>query len=464
MNLDTAPEFARRTPRRILVIAYFFPPMAVSGAMRPAGFCQHLREFGYSPHVVTTLLENVHPPVSADETLAGLIPSDVTIDRIDYLDKRRALLEMRERLRGRAASKSLEPAGGQGAKIAANPAAQACAGLATYLIQRLFMFPDQQKDWRPAVVRHARSLRDDQRPELVYATGTPWSALLAGVDVAKALGVPFIADFRDPWTENLKRGFTSRLHTLAVRLERDVLDQATRVIANTDALRERFAGFDAEIARKTVTLTNGIHDSLRRTLAAHPDKVIKSSQVELCYFGTVSRQRVPRTLLSAIAQLAESGAIPQNALKVRFTGAWAPLDAPSNELLVRLERQGLVSRHPAVPYEECIRQMKAADHLLVLQQGYPMQIPAKIYEYMATGRPVVVVGGEGATARLVESFGFGAVCADELPALQSLIMRLLSEGQPLPKPSEATLEAFGYRRLTQRLARIFDDAIAEYRA
>lgn len=463
MNVDSHSGGPGTAPRRVLMLAYFFPPMAVSGAVRPAAFCRHLAEFGYGARVLSTHLENVHPPLQADPGLLSLVPADVRVERLDYRDKRRLLLDVRARLR--PAQGPRPPAG---AAAVATPAATARAGASGLraalgrLVTRLFMFPDQQKDWGPAVLRRVRALTAAERPHVVYATGTPWSALVTGAAVAKWLDVPFVADFRDPWTQNLKRGFTPDLHERAARLEREVLAGATRVIANTPALREHFARYSPDIAQKTVCITNGIHELLRSSMAVPAEAQTRAARVELCYFGTVSKARVPRALLQALHGLLAEGRLTRGQLCLRFTGNWTALDADTSDSLAMLEQAGVLQREPAVPYEQCIRQMKGSDYLLVLQQGYPLQVPAKIYEYMATGRPVVVIGGEGATAEVVEAGRFGLVCPDEPAAIRAVLLRLMDDALAPAGAADEILARYDYRALTGQLAGVFDAAIAEY--
>lgn len=454
--------------RRVLMLAYFFPPMAVSGAVRPAAFCRYLPAHGYAPHVLTTPPANVHPPVKLDDSLAALVPPGTRVEALPYVDRRALLLGLRRRLRGASAAGATAAAAAPPAPASASASAghdgRGLRALRDELVKRLFMFPDQQKDWGGAVLRRVRALAADERPHLVFATGSPWSALLTGLAAARILGVPFVADFRDPWTENLKRDFSPRLARLAAQREREVLAGATRVIANTERLREHFAAYDPAIARKTVTITNGIHDALRALMRGGGAIERPRARRELRYFGTINRQRVPRALLRAVDELAADGRLAPGDLALSFTGGWAALDPATEELLARLEQRGLVERTPAVPYEECIRQMKVSDHLLVLQQGFPMQIPAKIYEYLATGRPLVVIGGEGATADLVVRAGVGRVCADEVEPIKRLLLDLVAADDGDVSADPALLARFDYAELAGSLAHTFDAAIAEFAA
>jgi hypothetical protein len=103
--------------------------------------------------------------------------------------------------------------------------------------------------------------------------------------------------------------------------------------------------------------------------------------------------------------------------------------------------------------------MRQAPALLALQPSSPLQIPAKLYEYVAMGRPLLVVGGEGATSALVEKYRLGRCCPDRADDLERLL-RELGAGGSLPAPDAAARSAFGYRQLTGVLAHRFDAIVS----
>jgi len=442
------------------MLAYFFPPIAASGSMRPAAFCAHLADCGYSPHVISADIASASDRLDRDDSLLDLLPPGLAVDRLRYTDRRDTLLRWRHALVGRHREHD-----GRGA-AASGPSTARRGGWfderLKHLAKRVFMFPDEQKDWGPAVRHHVGKLATRDRPDVVFATGSPWTALLTGLQVARSLDVPFVADFRDPWAVNLKAALGEGFQDLAAQRERDILEGATRVIANTEALRQHFSLVCPHRTAQIVTLNNGINHALIDAAGISHASTVDGSRIELSYFGSITRSRIPGALLHALDELHQAGTLDARALRLRFTGAWAPLEPALAAVLARLESAGIVLREPAVPYAECLVRMRRADHLLILQQGFPLQIPAKIYEYMAMRRPMVIIGGEGATADLVERERLGVICPDRVPEIKELLRGLVSGGLQVPAPSAATVAAFSYSNLTQRLAAIFDEAIEEY--
>ena len=115
------------------------------------------------------------------------------------------------------------------------------SALKDFITDTLFSFPDPQCFWFRLAMSQLPKISHYGRPDVVFATGSPWTALLAGNALAKKFGVPFVAEFRDPWTGNpYKRSLSASLSSRAKRLEKLVCTDATRVVTTTWELRSRF--------------------------------------------------------------------------------------------------------------------------------------------------------------------------------------------------------------------------------
>jgi glycosyltransferase involved in cell wall biosynthesis len=440
--------------RKVLLVAYYFPPAAASGSLRPVGLCRHLREFGFEPHVVCSDPASIHPPGGHDPTLEALVPQWVRVDRIQYRSTLKELLALREHIR-----RVISPQRAEQRDQTIQEEATDELSVKDVILDRLFVFPDHQKYWVRPVVRHVCALPASQRPDVVLATANPWSSLLAGVRIAQRLAIPFVADFRDPWSRNPKPQPNARLLSQIVELERRVLEGATRIITNTEALRGALISDHPSTAEKIDTITNGFIEDMIPEASANG---YQDGPIELCHFGSVYPLRHPRALLEAMSDLAASGVLSPGDLRIRFIGVWDIRDARCEELASHLASAGFVIREPAMPREKAMRAMSLASHLLILQQGFPLQIPAKLYEYIAVGRPVVVIGGEGATADLVSKHGLGVCCPNEVKALRRLLSDLLSKSRSIPAPDSATVRQFSYRNIARRVAGTLEEAIAMF--
>lgn len=440
--------------KRALLLAYYFPPIAASGSLRPLGFCQHLHEYGYEAHVVSTDPDDAHPPVSQDADLLSRLPPGIRVDRLSHVNRLRQLLDLRDKLRGGRRTDDAEPEPSSPGK--SSPGSPGIfSRIKTAVLNRLFLFPDHQKPWIRAVEKHVLALPKHERPDIVFATGNPWSGLVAGMRVARALGVPFVADFRDPWTRNPKPAVSEAIHRLSCKLERQVIESADLVIANTETLKQQFIDDYPLAAGKIEVLTNGYGEHLLELMGG-AQEVAPQAAIELCHFGSVYELRKPDRLLEAVANLQRSGRLTAGQMRIRFLGHWGVEDASCNALAQSLESEGFISREAALPHSEYLQAMTRAQHLLILQQDFPLQIPGKLYEYIASGRPLIMIGGAGATSDLIESNHLGRAVDNDTGAIEAFLESLPRGQCQLPPPAPEAVRQFGYASLTGRLAAYFD--------
>jgi glycosyltransferase involved in cell wall biosynthesis len=422
--------------------------------MRPLGFCRYLPDHGWVPSVVTTDVESVQPSLGVDDALMRKLPPAIDVRRVPHGNTLLRLIAFRAAIRRRFRAGRRDAAAAQDGS--ATVERSRFDRTKDAVLEWLFEFPDPQREWHRAVLSAPEIRTGAIRPDLVYATGGPWTSLLVGRALARRFGVPLVTDFRDPWTRNPFARSKSRMSFNRARaLERSVCESSFRVVANTPELRDQLAADYPDLAERFLTISNGfdISDTLPADEAAAP------AGVELTHFGTVYHNRNPIELLRAIADVAAGGATSRH-LSVRFVGAWLVDDPAANELARSLEARGFVRRDPAVPHAECLRQMRQSAVLLILQPAFPVQIPAKIYEYIAVGRPMVVVGGEGATAALVERHALGVCRPNDREALASLLRDLIAGRRQLDAPPRDVISRFDYRHLSRELAGVFDAAVA----
>lgn len=411
-------------------------------------------------HVISTDYEDAHPPIGIDPSLEHLLSPTLKVDRLSHINMLKVLLELREKLRDTvkikadAKSDKQEPAGSDTPKDYLQPGL--LSRLKTRILNRLFLVPDHQKPWISAVVKHVAGLPPDERPDLVYATGNPWSALLAGQKVALKLNIPFVADFRDPWVSNPKPAASVELDRWAQKLERQVVAGADHIVANTEELKQQFVIDYPEVEGKVTAITNAYNDSLVAALSRFSSKVEHDAKLELCHFGSVYELRKPAKLLRVLDELEQQGEIECGDIKVRFIGNWIVDEEDCNRLADRLEAKGLISREPTLAHDDYLKAMMKSQYLLILQQSFPLQIPGKLYEYIATGRPLIIIGGEGATANLIKRHRLGLSCPDEEIHLRQTLIKMINREIEVLVPDSETVKQFSYSNATKQLASVFD--------
>ena len=168
--------------------------------------------------------------------------------------------------------------------------------------------------------------------------------------------------------------------------------------------------------------------------------------------------------LQALLDLHKSRDLSNGRLCVKFVGVWEATDQLCEGVARELEKRGVIRREPPIAYAACLQQMSEADALLIIQPDSPLQVPGKIYEYVATRRPLVLIGGEGATANLVQQHQLGLVCPNDRGSIRHLLLELVKGSRSLPFPLPGEVERFNYRTLTADLARVFDEVHREHYA
>jgi glycosyltransferase involved in cell wall biosynthesis len=403
------------------------------------------------------------------------LPDDLQIDRVPHANPHRSLIYTRNRLRAKLHS-LLQPNCEQLPAASDNwPLEQAKVSswhrfdtLKDLLLDYLLSFPDPQCFWFRPAVRWLSTLSSHERPDVVFATGSPWTSLLVGKALAHRFNVPFIADFRDPWTRNPYKRPSPFLSRRAMKIERAICVAAARVVTNTPELCKMFLNDYPDLAEKFITITNGFDNECHEQLI-NPVEADKESQkfasngdcLELCHFGTVYGNRNPLPLFQAIKDLVEEKSLSKGRLRVRFVGTWEVRDDMSETLARELEAQGIIRREAPIPHDACLRQLASAPFLLILQPASPLQIPAKIYEYIFARRPLLVIGGEGATSNLVRQHRLGTCCANEVSEIKEILRRVI-RGQMLSEtPRPADRGRFSYNMLTAELASLLDSVCAK---
>lgn len=431
--------------------------------MRPLGFCRNLPEYGWQPHVLTTTPVCVYPHHHVDQKLGERVPPSVKVTRIPYTDRLQQLLQYREWLRSLWTKPVSSDTGKQNQVASPSSTSSAPHGsMKECFLDWAFAFPDRQCGWYASAVKHLQAVGPSEIPDVVFATGGPWTNFLIGHALAKYFHRPLVLDYRDPWNCNPYYSFSSKFLTERSRsLEGKVCGAAVHVVANTEELRARLIEEYGALRNRCTWIPNGFDRAVLSSdeVCSDPSAKEGTAGYELCHFGTVYGKRTPRVLLHAMWELFQEGRLKADTIRLRFVGGWDTTDQECERYAVLLEKQGLLRREPPVSHSACLREMQRSSVLLVLQPDSPLQIPAKIYEYVATGRPLLLIGGEGATANLVDRHALGISSPNQLERIKLLLGDLAVGKQKLVSPDPARVSRFEYRSLTGELAAVLNAAL-----
>jgi glycosyltransferase involved in cell wall biosynthesis len=394
------------------MIAYHFPPLAgSSGIQRTLRFVQHLPALGWQP-LVLSANPQAYERVSTD--LLGDIPADTVVRRAFALDTARHL--------------------------------QIAGKYAGWMAR-----PDRWISWKFDGIRQGLKLIKEFKPDVIWSTYPIATAHVIASALHQKTGIPWVADFRDPMVQD-----EFPADPVTRRVYRDIEDDAaaharycvftTPTAAQT--CRERYA----TTADRMVVVENGYDEESFLDAALAPVNTLQHElgpglrPLLMLHSGVVyPSERDPTQLFVALARLQREGKLSPDHLRIRFR-------ASANDEFIRNLAQANGARDfvelcPAVPYREALAEMMSADALLVMQaSNCNAQIPAKIYEYLRAGRPLLgLTDPAGDTAAVFYQVGLKDIArldsADEIAAvLPTFLLACRDRSAQVPHP-EAVRQA-----------------------
>ncbi len=386
-------------PLRVLVIAFVYPPYPASGSMRAEKVAHALRQRGHHVRVLTA-------PVSRDERGIRLEQEGLSVRVVRYpRNPRHMLLWLRDRFRGEASSPI---------EAHTNGAEPSPRGPLIGNLRALLNLPDDEQGFAAAVI--AAGLPEIRRGvDLIYTTAPPFSAHLAGLALKRLSGLPWTAEFRDPWTNNpVVRGVTPHTPLTArvdAAMERATVHSADQLIVGTEALFGELADrYGAPIADKLVLARNGIDQ-----VATSPEP--PSRAPEFLHLGTLYGSRSPEALLAGFAAVMGNDRPTDLQPSLRFVGG------VDDELFQRfggLARDLGVAEHtrfdPWIQRAEAISLLNKTDFLVLLAKDQPSQVPNKLYEYLGTRKLILaLVDDDGESAALLRKAGNHVLLTEDTP-------------------------------------------------
>ena len=335
------------------------------------------------------------------------------------------------------------------------------------LIDRLLLeTPDSHVLWVPiAFMRGARILLT-HRVDVVYSSSPPHSSHLTGYLLAKIFGKPHVTDFRDPWLIDGANGANGAsrhdvLHRWQLRARRAVLTNAAKItVVSPGEPQELRANVPELDYGRIAVVTNGYDpDDFPPGDAVAPDPV----RFTITHAGTIYRD-TGRVFFEALERAVEQDPQLCQTLRLNLVGF---IDPAHIEAIERLEAAGVVRTLGPQPHHLTLGLMRSSDVLLLLQRGGTSRashLPAKVFEYLHIGKPIFAIGADGALRELLESSGLGMTAdPDDVQGIAEAIQvlcRNVRRGHLRLLPNRAYIERFERRSLTERFARVLDEAAA----
>ena len=408
---------------KVLLLSPAYPPQQVVGALRAGNL---VRAFLDAGHEVTVLAEQRSDGPGEPDPL-GSRPRIVPVPMGAPFAKRlHGLLGSLRPAKRSVRNGSMEsPRGTASRESGESPGALRQFGRAVLSV------PDWDQHMILPLVRAGRQVLTEG-VDLIYSTAPPFSGHVAGLLLRELTRTPWVAEFRDPWNHPWSDRLAPRhpaTRGLDALLERWVLRRADAVVAVTEAARGLLASrLPPDRQVKVLLARNGIPGA---TVTDSPPLIRGAGPFTILYAGSLYMGRDPVRFLEGLARFIAVRQLRPGDLQVRFIGRCSEFENASVAgLAERLGLTGYLHVEDWVPFEEIGKLTRSADVLLLFAQKQPLQVPNKVYEYIAAGTPILgFVDREGESARLLHDSGGAELLFDPDPAEVSAALERLYDAR-----------------------------------
>lgn len=427
------------TRRRVLVLCYFYPPLAGGGVHRVLGFTRYLPDHGWDCTVVCASAEDYWV---SDPTLEDRTRPATEVIRVRGGSALAALLRWR---RGRPGERSGRWFNG---------------------LRRLsdwWLLPDSYAGWAVRARRAAAARLARGGIDAILSSSPPDSVHLAALGLRRRSAVPWVADFRDPWIGLTFRDPPTAWHRARqAALERAVLDGCDLALTASRTHAETIGASSGGRPRRVVHLPNGFEPERSLASPAAASSAASTDRFRVVYTGTLSQMPDTEVFLEALHEVLARRPEARRRLRATLAG---PFETGYRDRAVALGLTGIVEFTGPRPHAET-RQLQREAALLMLwkPRGVPTMVPGKLYEYLDAGRPVVALLERGEEAgELVRRAGGTVIAPGDRLALAAEIERRYAAwhaGGPAdraPSARPAWLVEHTRAQLAARLAGLLDE-------
>ncbi len=376
--------------KKVLIISYYFPPSGGPGVQRILKFVKYLRDFDWEP-VVLTVEKGAFPNI--DESLVDQIPPDTKIIRTKALNPFGIYAKFSGVQQAKAASVGL----------LSNRKLTFREKMARWIRANIFI-PDARIGWYPYAYRTGKHYIKKNAVDVIVSSGPPHSVHVTGLKLHRKTGIPWIADFRDPWTDisffdDLPMiGFVRKLHE---RMEKKVLKNASAISVVSPSWKKLL---QLKTGNQFEVIYNGYDEDDFADLQTQ-----KNEKFIISHIGNLYGSRNPEQFWEALNYLINEKYMRR--INVRLIGN---VDTSIIASIAKYDLDAFVSIIPYLQYKEGLARMADSSLLLLIIEPWeasPGMIPGKLYEYLVSRRPVLGIGPtDGDAANILNECNAGAMC------------------------------------------------------
>ena len=384
--------------KRVLIISYYWPPTGGSGVQRWVKFAKYLPEEDWQPVIYTP--ENPEQ-LAVDASLEAEVPSEAEVIRTRITEPYALYKKVLRRSGHSKEAVEVNPVNAQNKSFLQK---------AAMWVRGNFFRPDPRCLWIRPSVRYLKKYLEEHPVDMIVTTGPPQSMHMIGLRLAKETGLPWVADFRDPWTKIFyfkhlsMTPATERWHK---KMEKAVLDEASAVVAVSPLVQQEF---QAMTDTPVELITNGFDEcdfpSEKDTEAyGGPDK-----DFTITHTGLFAADGNPTVLWDVLREKYQADDDFRKRLRINLIGK------NDEQILKALKDRGLQEALTDMgyqPHSVAVEQQRKASILILplrKEPEYKAVLPGKLFEYMASERPVLGIGQpDGAMAMILGEAKTGTV-------------------------------------------------------
>lgn len=425
--------------KKALLISYYFPPRFTIGGKRAFRFARYLPEFGWSTVVLTARgpeSERLDPTFRDEELPACDL-------RRDYLTDRE-VADLPKRAYGSDGTIA-EPTKMWGIRPAR-------FSWQWWLNELRFSPIVGPAIWDvPKVAKRIADLAKSVKPDIIWATGSPWETVVAATIAARDVNLPFILDFRDPWSFGISNTSSSTfVKTTNETIEAAILRRASLLTVTSETTRDQYT--IRGHARRVECIRNGFDPAI----SPNPKR---ADVFTIVHFGNCYANRTLAPFLRAAARAIEIGSLDKNNFKILNLGRVSEQD------LALVKELGISEQfefRTVLPYEEGLSIVAGSDLALLLAFGEdPWFIPGKLYDYVTAKVPILSLATSAELDGLVERSGLGwvhpAADTDALAKRIVEVYRARGEKRQIVTPNDEVIESLSARNGAKKLAALFEE-------
>jgi glycosyltransferase involved in cell wall biosynthesis len=430
--------------KKVLIITYYWPPSGGAGVQRWLKFVKYLREFGWEPIIYTP--ENPESPAT-DPSLEKDIPIGITVLKTPIWEPYTAYKKFvgrkkEDKIKAGFLSESESPSFTENISV---------------WIRGNFFIPDARKFWVKPSVKKLTSYLKVNPVDVIVSTGPPHSMHLIALGIKQKLNIPWLADFRDPWTnidfyDKLKlQKFADQKHK---KLEQKVIHNANMLVTVSRNWANDFKKLGAQHIE---VITNGYDEDDFK-----PDKMNMSEKFEILHIGSMNADRNPAALWEVLGDFCRKDSDFKNNLLIKLIGQ---TDFKVVESLKKNELFDHVSIENYMPHQNVIDYASRARLLLLPLNNTPNVngiIPGKLFEYLGLNRPILCIGiANGDSAEIIDETKSGEVVDfDDKDAMQKSIATHWENFRKdimVHDADKDAIEKYTRKNLTKRLSELLNE-------